>query len=82
MNQLVFSGFMLQIASQRRYEDQGDGTAIDTWFRDFNELIRGAERDTAAEICEVAAVIADNAQPDAKPDEIAVLIRKIQFEPE
>lgn len=81
MDQLVFSAFLTQIAGQTRYEDQGDGTAVDTWFRDFNELIRGAERDTAAEVRESSAVVADN-MPNAKANAIAVEIRKLRYEPE
>ena len=76
MNQQVFSIFLTQIAGQSRYEDEGDGTAVDTWFRDFNELIRGAERDATAEVREQHAKIAETSA------DIPADIRAAKFEPE
>jgi len=74
----VFRAFISQLYRQPRYRDNLDGTATDLWHTEIRELIRGAERDTAAEVREDAAVVAET----ERPEKVAAAIRKMKFEPE
>ena len=48
----VFAAFISQLYDTPRYQNNVDGTATDLWHTQLRELIRGAERDTAADLIE------------------------------